>query len=35
MYRRKLDQAGAFVRAAKQGASYTIDFHALRYRGNG
>jgi len=35
MYCRKLDAAASFMRGAKQGGSYTIDFAALQYHWNG
>jgi catechol 2,3-dioxygenase-like lactoylglutathione lyase family enzyme len=35
MYCSKLNEAASFVRGAKQGGSYTIDFAGLNYRWNG
>ena len=35
MYCPKLKEAASFVRGAKQGGSYTIDFSGLSYQWNG
>ena len=35
MYCPKLKEAGSFVRGAKQGGSYEIDFRGLNYQWNG